>query len=86
MTATFQINRFTSDIIASVEAPFSERFPTVMRYADDPEFRARLDAERETEQARINLEIRGNQERFWARQRLRREVNEALEILTMESL
>lgn len=86
MTSTFQINRYTSDLLTSTEAAFNERFPTVMRYASDPEFRARLDAERATEQRRLNLEIRGNAERGRERNRICREVNEALVILTMEAL
>jgi len=69
----------------TLNRPASE-FPTLERYFNDAGFRARLDAERAAGQAEINLMIRGNQERFWERQRARREVNEAIEIMVEEVL
>lgn len=61
-------------------------FPTLERYWNDPAFRTELEAERAVEQGKINLQITGSIERFWERQRVRREVNEAFEIMADEAI
>lgn len=45
---------------------FGQRFATVLRYCDDPEYRAAIDAERDTEQARLNAIITANIARYRA--------------------
>lgn len=70
MTAPFTPDRFTNAILDSLSddpRPLAEQCATVLRYCDDADFRAQVDAETAVNRARANASIDAGIARYRAR-------------------